>query len=131
MPVYKNTGRTIAWAYDQSYRRGDLLIDPPEFIVERYNDQFTKLDDDDGTLPLDLLDRMPYRLLQEIAAAHPRDDLSENSQKSAILDALGYESETGEGVEDEVADTEFRAEAESESAAAPDDDENDVERAEA
>lgn len=87
--IYRNEHRTIAWGSgdDQSAQPGTVIIDPPEYVVDRHGDQFTRIDED-GYVPRYDLEHMPLDDAQRIAARAGTDEVGARSSREEIVDAL-------------------------------------------
>ncbi|QRV14217.1 hypothetical protein JMJ58_14875 [Haloterrigena salifodinae] len=96
MTIYRNQKGTLSWAgSDRAYRRGEIIVDPPEHILEKFGDDFERLDDPKtGAIDRDVLKGLKYRTLQRIAATDLYDAVDGNSAKAAILGAVGTASDS-------------------------------------
>ena len=98
MTVYRNQKGTVSWAdSDGAYQRGDVVVDPPEFVLEKFGKKFERLDDPEtGAIDHDVLEGLRYRTLQRIAASDAYDDVNGNATKASILEAVGTDAGAGE-----------------------------------
>ncbi|WP_126665237.1 hypothetical protein [Haloterrigena salifodinae] len=106
MSVYRNQKGTLSWAgSDRAYRRGEIIVAPPEHILEKFGDEFERLDDPDtGAVDRDVLEGLKYRTLQRIAASDTYDAVNGNSTKAAILEAVGAGGSDADDSEGEPTD---------------------------
>ncbi|NUC71708.1 hypothetical protein HTZ84_05190 [Haloterrigena sp. SYSU A558-1] len=106
MSVYRNQKGTLSWAgSDRAYRRGEIIVDPPEHILEKFGDDFERLDDPKtGAIDRDILEGLKYRTLQRIAASDLYDAVDGNSTKAAILEAVSAGGNEGDDSEGEPTD---------------------------
>ena len=96
MTVYRNQKGTVSWAgSDGAYRRGEIVVEPPEHILEKFGDDFERLDDPEtGAIDRDVLEGLRYRTLQRIAASDAYGDVNGNATKASILEAVGTEPDS-------------------------------------
>ncbi|MDJ1433589.1 hypothetical protein [Halostagnicola sp. A-GB9-2] len=94
MTVYRNEKGTLTWAGSNgAYRRGDVVVEPPEHILEKFRDEFERLDDPEtGTIDRELLEGLRYRTLQRIAASDAYDGVNGNAPKAKILETVGTDA---------------------------------------
>ena len=94
MTVYRNQKGTLSWAgSDGAYRRGEIVVEPPEHILEKFGEKFERLDDPEtGAIDRDVLEGLRYRTLQRIAASDAYDDVNGNATKASILEAVGTDA---------------------------------------
>lgn len=83
-----SSSRVVAWSYEDRYGPGDVLVDPPEHVAERYGDYFDRLDDGDGGVPESVLSEMPRSEVRRIAAASDA-PVDGNASTESIIDAVG------------------------------------------
>lgn len=93
--------RPISWAGTGKLNRGDLIINPPEFVPRKLAGKLERLDED-GRLERDVLRRMHYTDLQKLAANGDVDEVNGNSKMEEIIDA--YALEDDESDEDDPVD---------------------------
>lgn len=103
--IYRNQKGTISWTgYDGVSRKDDIVVDPPEYILEKFGDKLERLDDEDG-IDRGVLRRLRYRELQRIAASDAYDEIHGNCRKVVIIDHLARDDE--DVVDDADADADF------------------------
>lgn len=92
--IYRNEYRTIAWGPgdNQSARPGHVIVDPPEYIVERNGDQLVRIDED-GYVPQYDLANMRLEDAKRIAARADTDEVDANSTREEIINALAPDVE--------------------------------------
>lgn len=91
MTVYQLTRGTIAWR-DGRYSRGEIIIDPPEFVLERFGDDLLKLDDGDGRIERRTLEKLPYDDVREIAAQ--TDGVDHAQPRPELIDGLARDGKS-------------------------------------
>lgn len=82
--------RPVSWAGTSRVGTGDLVIDPPTFVVEKLGTKLERLDED-GRLPRETLRHLHYTKLQKLAAAGDIDSVNGNSEMETIIDAYALE----------------------------------------
>lgn len=91
MTVYQLTRGTIAWR-DGRYTRGEIIIDPPEFVLERFGEDLRRLDDSQGRIERRTLEQLPYDDVREIGAQ--TEGVDHAQQRPDLIDALASDGET-------------------------------------
>lgn len=94
-PIYRNERRTISWGTDehQSARPGYVIVDPPEYVAERFADQFVRIDEE-GYVPRYDLENMRLEDARRIADHADTDAVDGSSSREAIVDALSPDIES-------------------------------------
>lgn len=98
-----SSSRVVAWSYEHRYGPGDVLVDPPDVVAERYGQHFDRLDDGEGGVPTSELEQMPRSILRRVAAASDA-DIDGNSSTEDIIDAVGSDREPVDAAEDRTID---------------------------
>ncbi len=106
MTVYQLTRGTIAWR-DGRYSRGEIIIDPPEFILERFGDDLLRLDDSEGRFERDTLKTLPYDDVREIAAQ--TEDVDHAQKRPELIDDLARDGPESDGSDEGAGSIEAEA----------------------
>lgn len=99
-----SSSRVVAWSYTDRYGPGDVLVNPPDHVVERYGDYFDRLDDGDGGVPESILSEMPRSEARRIAAASDA-PVDGNDSTEAIIDAIGSDRDPVDADDERTIDT--------------------------
>ena len=87
MEIYHLTAGAIGWGPEERRQAGDVLIDPPDRIVERYAHKLDRLDDGTGKLPREIIDELPEFHLRRIARLS-HEPIDENADLEEIIAVL-------------------------------------------
>lgn len=86
MEIYHLTAGAIGWGPEERRQAGDVLIDPPDRIVERYGHKLDRLDDGNGKLPREIIDELPEYHLRRIARVS--NEVDESADIEEIISVL-------------------------------------------
>lgn len=103
MEIYHLTAGAIGWGPDERRQAGDVLINPPDRIVERYEHKLDRLDDGTGKIPREIIDELPEYHLRRIARMS-NEPIDENTDINEIISVLESTDHDIEDVERQAAE---------------------------